>query len=316
MNRLEGRVAIVTGAGRGIGKAVAELMAEEGAKVVVNDLGSNLDGSGISKQPAEEVVEGIKDKGGDAVSNADSVSEFNSSKQIINCALDNFGRLDILVNCAGILRDRMIFNMTEEEWDSVIQVHLKGTFNMVKHSVEQMITNRYGRIVLCASSSGLGSSGQANYAAAKEGIVGFSRSLASELLEYGININSVYPGGATRMTASIPQTTRDLRKELDSKKKGTDVQEMPSSEEPPEASDPENNAPKMVYLCTEPAGEITGQVFGTFGWNMSLYSPRHVTHSINKVGKWSVKELSNILPISLAKELINPVPKQEPKEKK
>ena len=130
MNRLEGRVAIVTGAGRGIGKAVAELMAEEGAKVVVNDLGSNLDGSGISKQPAEEVVEGIKDKGGDAVSNADSVSEFNSSKQIINCALDNFGRLDILVNCAGILRDRMIFNMTEEEWDSVIQVHLKGTFNM------------------------------------------------------------------------------------------------------------------------------------------------------------------------------------------
>ena len=116
MNRLEGRVAIVTGAGRGIGKAVAELMAEEGAKVVVNDLGSNLDGSGISKQPAEEVVEGIKDKGGDAVSNADSVSEFNSSKQIINCALDNFGRLDILVNCAGILRDRMIFNMKEDEW--------------------------------------------------------------------------------------------------------------------------------------------------------------------------------------------------------
>ena len=155
--------------------------------------------------------------------------------------------------------------------------------------------------------AGLGISGLAFALAAKEGIVGFSRSLASELLEYGININSVYPGGATRMTASIPQTTRDLRKELDSKKKGTDVQEMPSSEEPPEASDPENNAPKMVYLCTEPAGEITGQVFGTFGWNMSLYSPRHVTHSINKVGKWSVKELSNILPISLAKELINPI---------
>ena len=162
----------------------------------------------------------------------------------------------------------------------------------------------------------MGSSGQANYAAAKEGIVGFSRSLASELLEYGISVNSVYPGGATRMTASIPQTTRDLRKAMDSKKKGTDTQEMPSSDEPPEASNPENNAPKMVYLCTEPAGEITGQVFGTFGWNMSLYSPRHVTHSINKVGNWSVEELSNILPISLAKELTNPMPKQEPKEKK
>ena len=316
MRRLEDRVAIVTGAGRGIGKAVAELMAEEGAKVVVNDLGSNLDGSGLSKQPADEVVEQIKEKGGEALSNADSVSEYNSSKQIIDCALDNYGKLDILVNCAGILRDRMIFNMTEEEWDSVIQVHLKGTFNMVKHSVEQMVLNRYGRIVLCASSSGLGSSGQANYAAAKEGIVGFSRSLASELLEYGISVNSVYPGGATRMTASIPQTTRDLRKAMDSKKKGTDTQEMPSSDEPPEASNPENNAPKMVYLCTEPAGEITGQVFGTFGWNMSLYSPRHVTHSINKVGNWSVEELSNILPISLAKELTNPMPKQEPKEKK
>ena len=226
MRRLEDRVAIVTGAGRGIGKAVAELMAEEGAKVVVNDLGSNLDGSGLSKQPADEVVEQIKEKGGEAVSNADSVSEYNSSKQIIDCALDNYGKLDILVNCAGILRDRMIFNMTEEEWDSVIQVHLKGTFNMVKHSVEQMVLNRYGRIVLCASSSGLGSSGQANYAAAKEGIVGFSRSLASELLEYGISVNSVYPGGATRMTASIPQTTRDLRKAMDSKKKGTDTQEM------------------------------------------------------------------------------------------
>ena len=262
MRRLEDRVAIVTGAGRGIGKAVAELMAEEGAKVVVNDLGSNLDGSGLSKQPADEVVEQIKEKGGEAVSNADSVSEYNSSKQIIDCALDNYGKLDILVNCAGILRDRMIFNMTEEEWDSVIQVHLKGTFNMVKHSVEQMVLNRYGRIVLCASSSGLGSSGQANYAAAKEGIVGFSRSLASELLEYGISVNSVYPGGATRMTASIPQTTRDLRKAMDSKKKGTDTQEMPSSDEPPEASNPENNAPKMAESIGAKA--IITKVLATF----------------------------------------------------
>ena len=117
------------------------------------------------------------------------------------------------------------------------------------------------------------------------------------------------------MTQSVPQTTRDLRQALDAKKKGTDTQEMPSSEEPPEAGDVENNAPKITYLCTEQGGEITGQVFGTFGWNMSLYSPRHVTHSINKSGIWSIEELSNVLPISLAKELINPVPKQEPKAK-
>ena len=315
MRRLEDRVAIITGAGRGIGKAVAELMAKEGASIVVNDLGSNLDGSGNSKQPADEVVEYINEKGGSAVASSDSVSEFQSSKQIIDCAMDNFGKLDILVNCAGILRDRMIFNMTEEEWDAVIQVHLKGTFNMVKHSIDKMLPNRYGRIVLCASSSGLGASGQANYAAAKEGIVGFSRAVASEVSEYGISINSIYPGGTSRMTQSVPQTTRDLRKALDAKKKGTDVQEMPSSDEPPEANDVENNAPKITYLCTEQGGEITGQVFGTFGWNMSLYSPRHVVHSINKSGVWSVEELSNVLPISLAKELINPVPKQEPKAK-
>ena len=219
MRRLEDRVAIITGAGRGIGKAVAELMAKEGASIVVNDLGSNLDGSGNSKQPADEVVEYINENGGSAVASSDSVSEFQSSKQIIDCAMDNFGKLDILVNCAGILRDRMIFNMTEEEWDSVIQVHLKGTFNMVKHSIDKMLPNRYGRIVLCASSSGLGASGQANYAAAKEGIVGFSRAVASEVSDYGISINSIYPGGTSRMTQSVPQTTRDLRKALMQKRK-------------------------------------------------------------------------------------------------
>ena len=142
MKRLEGRVAIITGAGRGIGKAVAELMAKEGASIVVNDLGSNLDGSGNSKQPADEVVEYINENGGSAIANSDSVSEFQSSKQIIDCAMDNFGRLDILVNCAGILRDRMIFNMTEEEWDSVIQVHLKGTFTF------EIETKCYGKLMI------------------------------------------------------------------------------------------------------------------------------------------------------------------------
>ena len=310
MNRLEGRVAIVTGAGRGIGKAVAELMAEEGAKVVVNDLGSNLDGSGISKQPAEEVVEGIKDKGGDAVSNADSVSEFNSSKQIINCALDNFGRLDILVNCAGILRDRMIFNMTEEEWDLVLQVHLYGAFNMVRNVVPHMIKNRYGRIVLFSSGSGLGASGQGNYAAAKEGMVGFTRAVSKELEQYNIMVNAVYPGGSTRMTDTVPQSTTELRQQ---QREAVGLAVVNPSEPPPEYRDPANNAPKVVYLSSEAAEGITGQVFGTSGWALSLYSPRHVIKSIHKDGKWTLDELDKLVPISLGSGLVNPVPVEPPR---
>ena len=311
-NRMEGRVVIVTGAGRGIGREVAHWMADDGASVVVNDLGGAVDGEGTSGSPAEQTAKEIRDKGGSAVANFDSVAEYESAGNIIQTAIDNFGRLDAVCHVAGILRDRMVFNMTEAEWDAVLQVHLYGAFNMVRNAIPHMIKQGYGRIVLYSSGSGLGSSGQANYSAAKEGMVGFVRSLAKELAPYGITANAVYPGGATRMPETVPDSSRQLRAAAvattEIRTQGEPIQG------PPEARDPANNAPKAVYLCSEAAGNITGQVIGTSGWQMTLYSPRHVTRSIHKNGRWTLDELDELIPISLAQGLTNPMPAAPPRE--
>ena len=311
-NRMEGRVVIVTGAGRGIGREVAHWMADDGASVVVNDLGGAVDGEGTSGSPAEQTAKEIRDKGGSAVANFDSVAEYESAGNIIQTAIDNFGRLDAVCHVAGILRDRMVFNMTEAEWDAVLQVHLYGAFNMVRNAIPHMIKQGYGRIVLYSSGSGLGSSGQANYSAAKEGMVGFVRSLAKELAPYGITANAVYPGGATRMTETVPDSSRQLRAAAvattEIRTQGEPIQG------PPEARDPANNAPKAVYLCSEAAGNITGQIIGTSGWQMTLYSPRHVTRSIHKNGRWTLDELDELIPISLAQGLTNPMPAAPPRE--
>ena len=311
-NRMEGRVVIVTGAGRGIGREVDHWMADDGASVVVNDLGGAVDGEGTSGSPAEQTAKEIRDKGGSAVANFDSVAEYESAGNIIQTAIDNFGSLDAVCHVAGILRDRMVFNMTEAEWDAVLQVHLYGAFNMVRNAIPHMIKQGYGRIVLYSSGSGLGSSGQANYSAAKAGMVGFVRSLAKELAPYGITANAVYPGGATRMTETVPDSSRQLRAAAvattEIRTQGEPIQG------PPEARDPANNAPKAVYLCSEAAGNITGQVIGTSGWQMTLYSPRHVTRSIHKNGRWTLDELDELIPISLAQGLTNPMPAAPPRE--
>ncbi|MCH8826518.1 MAG: SDR family NAD(P)-dependent oxidoreductase [Chloroflexi bacterium] len=318
-DRYKGRVAIVTGAGRGIGRSVAMLLAEEGASVVVNDLGGGVDGAGDSDAPAAQVVREIEAAGGTAVANFDSVADYDSAGKIVQTAIDNYGRIDVLQHVAGILRDRMIFNMLEEEWDSVLQVHLYGAFNMVRNVVPHLIKQKYGRIVLFSSGSGLGASGQANYATAKEGMVGFSRAISRELAPHGITVNAVYPGGATRMTETIPDSTQQLRQQQRSAAAGPATgggmatQGAPI-QGPPEARAPENNAPKAVYLSSEAAGDITGQVIGTSGWPMTLYSPRHVIRSIHKTGRWTLDELDDLIPISLGANLVNPVPEQAPRQ--
>ena len=313
-NRLDGRVVIVTGAGRGIGAEVAKWAAADGASVVVNDLGGSLDGSGSAEAPAEVTAQAIRDAGGTAVANFDSVAEYETAGKVVQTAIDNYGRVDAVCHVAGILRDRMVFNMTEAEWDGVLQVHLYGAFNMVRHCVPHMIDQQYGRIVLFSSGSGLGASGQTNYAAAKEGMVGFARSLAKDLAPHGITVNAVYPGGATRMTESIPESTTQLRQQQRTQAQPTQMASQgPPIQGPPEARDPANNAPKAVYLCSEAAGNITGQVVGVSGWQATLYSPRHVTRSIHKNGRWTLDELDDLLPISIGADLVNPVPAQAPR---
>ncbi|MCA9845381.1 MAG: 3-oxoacyl-ACP reductase FabG [Dehalococcoidia bacterium] len=208
--RLEGKVAIVTGAGRGIGRGEALALSEEGAAVVVNDLGGSTGGEGADQTPAEEVVNEIKKNGGKAVANYADVSNYDACEAMVKQALDEFGRLDILVNNAGILRDRMVFNMSEAEWDIVVAVHMKGTFNTIKHASIVFRQQRSGRIINTGSSSGLGNAGQANYAAAKAGVSGMSRALARELGSRSITVNCVAPGFIdTDMTKALPDAQRD-----------------------------------------------------------------------------------------------------------
>ena len=209
MARLDGRVAIVTGAGRGIGRSVAMLLASEGASVVVNDLGASVDGSGQDTGPAHDVVAEIAEAGGKAIANGADISDFAAAENLVESAIEQFGRLDVLVNVAGILRDRMVFNMTEQEWDDVIRVHLKGTFNTTRFASAHWRSLReetaQNRIINFTSVSGLhGAPGQPNYAAAKMGIVGLTYSSAHALAKYGVTVNAVSPGAATRMTVFDP----------------------------------------------------------------------------------------------------------------
>ncbi len=217
---VDGRVAIVTGAGRGIGAGVAKMLAREGAKVVVNDFGGAVDGTGGDSGPAEEVVQEIKAAGGEAVANTADVSDFDQSEALVRQAIDTYGRLDVLVNVAGILRDRMIFNLSWEDWDAVIQVHMGGTFNTSRHAAaywrELRNPDGHFRIINFTSGSGLhGAPGQPNYAAAKMGIVGLTYSCAHALQRYGVTSNAISPSAATRMGATVPVERRRARGSAD-----------------------------------------------------------------------------------------------------
>jgi NAD(P)-dependent dehydrogenase (short-subunit alcohol dehydrogenase family) len=280
MGSLDGRVVIVTGAGRGIGRSVALLLAREGASVVVNDLGGALDGSGADAGPARQVADEIAATGGAAVANGADVSDHAAAEGLVKSAIAEFGRLDVLVNTAGILRDRMVFNMTEQEWDDVIRVHLKGTFNTTKFAAaywrEQRDESAQNRIINFTSVSGLhGNPGQPNYAAAKMGIVGLTYSAANSLARYGVTVNAVSPGAATRMTESVPDGRRRARMSTDDDERS-----------------PDNVAPLVAYLASERSGWITGRIVHAMGYEVALYNnPQPVVRVIG-TAPWSLDALA------------------------
>jgi NAD(P)-dependent dehydrogenase (short-subunit alcohol dehydrogenase family) len=272
--RLEGRVAIVTGAGRGIGASLARIMAAEGAAIVVNDLGVAVDGSGADQSPAAQVAQSIVAAGGTAVADYTDISDHTAAEKLIQHAVDEFGKLDVVVNVAGILRDRMVFNMSEQEWDDVVRVHMKGTFNTTKFAAIHWRKAREGhyRLINFSSGSGLhGAPGQPNYAAAKMGIVGFTYSCARALGPYGITANAISPGAATRMTATVPDGRR----------------RAPATADDPRRS-PDNIAPPVVYLASTRSDWLTGQVIAARGFQISLYNKPEVIAEVTSEGPWDL----------------------------
>src|SRR4051812_16693476 len=264
MGILDGKVAIVTGSGNGVGRGEAIALADHGAKVVVNDLGGSVTGEGADKTAAETVVDVIKGRGGEAVANYDDVSSFNGAQNIIGTAIDAFGRLDVLVNNAGILRDRMMFSMSESDFDAVVAVHLKGTWNTMHHaSVYWRNESKEGRqprasIVNTVSSAGLqGQASQINYGAAKAGIAAMTIIASLELGRYGVRANCIGPGGATRMVGQA------MKIEV---KNPEDYTEF-------DAMNPGNSAPGVVYLASDLALHVTGQVLRVVGNNLCVYKP-------------------------------------------
>lgn len=302
MARLEGKNAVVTGAGRGIGRAVALLLAQEGANVVVNDPGVSVDGSGHDNGPADQVVDEIKAAGGSAVANYDSVATTEGGENMVRQCVDAFGRIDVLVNVAGILRDRMIFNMAEEEWDAVIAVHLKGHFNTIKPASQLMRQQRGGRIVNFSSISGLrGNSGQANYGAAKAGIAGLTRVVARDLGRYGVTCNAIAPGAQTRMIQTVPDSSRQLRTQRGI---GTTPQSQLRLVDPT----PEHVAPMTVWLCTDAAWNVNGKIFHVAGGTVALGHEESPITQIEKNGKWTIEELRTLVPTQLLAGIPNPAP--------
>ncbi|MFZ4515852.1 MAG: SDR family oxidoreductase [Acidimicrobiia bacterium] len=285
MGALEGRVAIITGAGRGLGREHALLFAQEGARVVVNDLGGNVDGTGDDRAPAQLVVDEIRAAGGEAVANVDNIADWEGAQRLINQAVETYGDLHVLVNNAGILRDRVLVNMTEEEWDDVIHVHLKGHFCPTRFAAaywrEQSKAGKEvnAAIVNTSSTSGLlGNPGQANYGAAKAGIAAFSNILAMELPRYGVRSNAIAPAARTRMTIATPG-----------------LESMVAAPDDPNAFDawaPGNVSPLVAYLATADC-PFNGATFLVHGGTVQLFQPWTLTTKIEQDARWTVADLTS-----------------------
>jgi NAD(P)-dependent dehydrogenase (short-subunit alcohol dehydrogenase family) len=294
MPLLQDKVAIVTGAGHGVGRGEALELAAEGARVVVNDLGGSVSGGGADKRPAEEVAELIRSRGGEAAANYDDVADWKGAASLIQQAVDTFGRLDVLVNNAGILRDKMMFSMTEDDFDSVIRVHLKGTFATTHHaSVYWREQSKAGvqpraAVVNTVSSAGLqGNVGQANYGAAKAGIASLTIITSLELARYGVRANAIAPGGMTRMSGAVV-------KDMELKE--------PEEYEEFDPMNPGNSAPMVAWLASDDALHVTGQVFRAVGSTITHYAPWTLGEGIDTPGgpaKWSPADIGPALNASV-----------------
>ena len=286
---LKGKAAVVTGAGRGVGREIAILMAKHGARVVVNDYGGSEVGTGSDRKPADQVVEEIAKAGGDAVANYDSVASMAGGQSIIKTAMDAFGRIDIVVNNAGILRDRMIFNMTEEEWDAVINTHLKGSFAVTRAAAPIMREQKWGRVINMTSTSGLiGNVGQANYAAAKLGIFGLTKATALDMARYNVTANCISPFAWTRMIGTIPTETETQKARVEKIKKLS----------------PAHIAPVAAFLASDAAKDVTGQVFGVRGKEIMLFSHERPIMRVHLDEGWTAERLAEMFPGTLQHHLV------------
>jgi len=278
MPDLSGKVAVVTGAGRGIGREHALALARAGARIVVNDLGASLAGEGTDASTAHDVVDEIRALGSDAIADGENVADFEGARRLVEAAVERFGQLDILVNNAGILRDRMLVNMEEDEWDAVIRVHLKGHFAPTRHAAAHWRDRAKAgedvraRVINTASPTGVfGNAGQANYGAAKAGIANLTIIAALELGRYGVTVNCIAPNARTRMTES--------------------AFELPDDDGEFDPIAPENNTPIVVALCSDKAQAITGQVFHIFGGSVNMLVPWSAGELFSSAAGWAADDL-------------------------
>jgi NAD(P)-dependent dehydrogenase (short-subunit alcohol dehydrogenase family) len=286
MGVIDGRVAIITGGARGIGASISRLFASEGAALVINDLGGGPDGTGGDQGPAKQITDEIVAAGGQAIADGGDIADVATGERLVNTAVDQFGKLDIVVNVAGILRDRMIFNLSEQDWDEVIRVHLKGHYSTVRPASAYWRGQRnpagHYRIINFTSISGLdGSPGQPNYAAAKMGIVGLTYSLAQGLARYGVTANAIAPGAATRLTATVPADKKVARAEQPSDQ---DIERSP-----------DNIAPVALYLASERSGWLTGRVISAAGFEVGLYANPQVIRQLSAPGPWQYDKLAAMI---------------------